>query len=269
MLVPNPVSLRSCRRRPARSPAQEMRCGHRTWEGTKPVGAESAQHLWHGVTVEQPGSVLLGAVRSDGRVAADTRGWGAHPSTALPAPGAARAAPEEPRGATRLQQPGQLAPAGAFVGHGGCSRHRRVYSSCPTVPQSCMGCPATTVVAHGAHPWVMLLPVLGTACAVVWVHMVPGDPAAARVITVGAWAHGNPGVESPQGHSAMMLQGVPMSCTPRTEAGWSVAFSARGELAPSPDALRFLLQPWVPCQPLPFWHPGFRASFQLLPPLRI
>lgn len=66
----------------------------------------------------------------------------------------------------------------------------------PPEPQSCVGFPAATVGAHGTHPWVILLPalptmlVLGTACAGTWAHMVPGDPAAARMLTAGGRARG-------------------------------------------------------------------------------
>lgn len=66
----------------------------------------------------------------------------------------------------------------------------------PLEPQSCVGFPAATVGACGTHPWVMLLPALpamlalalGAACAGTWAHMVPGDPAATQMLTVGGRA---------------------------------------------------------------------------------
>lgn len=123
--VPDPMSLGSCSCHPTRSPAWEMCCGCRMWERTKPVGAEPAQPLRHGVITDGLWSILLRAVGTNRGVTAGTWGWDTCHSTPLPAPGAVCASLEEPQGVMRLQAAKTVdTPQGCSWAMVGCSCHR-------------------------------------------------------------------------------------------------------------------------------------------------
>lgn len=157
--VPDPVSLGSCSCHPTRSPAWEMCCGCRMWERTKPVGAEPAQPLRHGVIADGLWSILLRAVGSNRGVTAGTWGWGTCHSTPLPGPGAACASLEEPQGVMRLQAAKTVdTPQGYSWAMVGAAATGRQYGSCPAGAPELRGLPR----CHGGGSW---YPSLGDAPA--------------------------------------------------------------------------------------------------------
>lgn len=242
--VPDPMSHGCCNPHPTCSPA------HGPGGGCVPAaGRGRGQRQWVLSQHSPSGAGLL--QRDPGLSCLEPREAMEEPLLS-PGIGALAAAPlcqppvlpmpvwRRPRERCSCKQTGLVPAHRGVMGHGGCSHHEEGIWLLPSRP--------TTVGARGTHAWVVpVLPAalaLGAACAGTWASMVPGDPAATRMLA--AWGRAHVllllwkalvwSLPSPAQscHFLCCCSRVPMSCAPGTGARWSVASSPCGELASLP-----------------------------------